>query len=192
MTKLQSWMIAGLGAFALAAGVLISTGALTSAQSNEPTPTPQAAGGTGDGTSPTPAPSTPQSGGEHGCGGGAGYQVKAAAAEVLGISEDELRTQLMSGQTLAQIAEAHGMSTADFKAALKEKITADLQAELDAGNITQNQFNEQTANLDAKLDSIINSEGGLRFHGRSADSGSGGTGTRFRAPLGRAPAGSGT
>jgi hypothetical protein len=193
MTKLQSWMIAGLGVFALAAGVLISTGALTSAQTDEPTPTPHATDGNGDGTSPTPAPSTsPKSGGEHGCGGGGAYQVKEAAAEVLGISEDELRTQLMSGQTLAQIAEAHGMSTADFKAALKEKITADLQAELDAGNITQEQFNEKTSNLDAKLDSIINSEGGLRFHGRSADSGSGGTGTWFRAPFQREPAGSGT
>lgn len=193
MTKLQSWMIAGLGAFALAAGVLISTGALTSAQTDEPTPTPQATDGSGGGTSPTPAPGTsPKSGGEHGCGGGAGYQVKEAAAAVLGISEDELRTQLMSGQTLAQIAEAHGMSTADFKAALKEKVAADLQAELDAGNITQEQFNEKTANLDAKLDSTINSEGGLRFHGRSTDSGSGGPGTRFRAPFQREPAGSGT
>jgi len=188
MTKLQSWMMAGLGALALAVGVVISTGALTSAQSNEPTPTPQSS----EGSSPTPAPSnSPQSGRAYGCGG-ASYQVTQAAAQVLGITEDELRTQLMSGQTLAQIAEAHGMSTNDFKAALKGKITADLQAELNAGTITQDQFNEKTANLDAKLDSIINSAGGLRFHGRSADSGSGGTGTRFRGLFGRGPAGSGT
>jgi len=192
MTKLQSWMIAGLGAFALAAGVLISTGALTSAQSNEPTPTPQATEGADGGSSPTPAPSnSPKAGAERGCGG-ANYQVKEAAAEVLGLREDELRTQLMSGQTLAQIAEAQGMTVDDFKAALKEKITADLQAELDAGNITQEKFDAKTANLDAKLDSIINSEGGLRFHSRGADSGSGGTGTRFRAPFERGTAGSGT
>src|SRR5690242_8163987 len=114
MTKLQSWMMAGLGAFALAVGVVISTGALTSAQSNEPTPTPQSS----EGSSPAPAPSnSPQSGRAYGCGG-ASYQVTQAAAQVLGITEDELRTQLMSGQTLARIAEAHGMSTNDLKAAL--------------------------------------------------------------------------
>src|SRR2546426_6443482 len=106
-------MIAGLGAFALAAGVLISTGALTSAQTDEPTPTPQATDGSGGGTSPTPAPGTsPKSGGEHGCGGGAGYRVKEAAAAGRGISEDELPTQLNSGQTVGQIGEAARLGAA--------------------------------------------------------------------------------
>src|SRR3989442_15999961 len=107
-------MIAGLGAFALAAGILISTGALTSAQTDEPTPTPQATDGSGGGTSPAPAPGTsPKSGGEHGCGGGGGYRGKEAGGAGLGLSGDEIRARLMSGQTLGQRAGAPRLRTAD-------------------------------------------------------------------------------
>ena len=42
MTKLQSWAMLGISVTALAIGVLLATGALTSAQS--PTPTPSTSG----------------------------------------------------------------------------------------------------------------------------------------------------
>ncbi len=163
MTKLQTWTITVLGTVTLLVGILLATGAITSAQT--PTPTPAATEeATDDGATPTPAPSQDNADSERGCHGGKGL-VKEAAAEVLGLSEDELRAQLQSGQTLADIAQAQGMSVDDFKGALTDKVTANLQASLDAGEITQEQFDDITAELDEKLDDIINAEGGLRFHG---------------------------
>src|SRR5207244_12279467 len=140
-------------------------------------PISSASGGSSGGSSPTPnaSPGTDQM---RDCGGGY-YLVKEAAAEVLGVSEDDLRTALMNGQSLAQVAEAHGMSVEDFKAALIDKVTADLQAKLDAGNITQAQFDARVADLKANIDDIVNRQGGLRFHDRSG-SGESGSGTRFR------------
>jgi hypothetical protein len=70
---------------------------------------------------------------------------------------------LRDGQSLAQIAEAQGMSVEDFRAALLEDVTAYLQEELDAGEITQAQFDEKLAELNENIDEIINAEGGVRF-----------------------------
>jgi hypothetical protein len=199
MTKAQNWMITALAVVALAAGVLLVTGAVSFAQTDEPTPTPSATEDAGDGATPTPSDDAEDddSSGEdaspdedtnedesegRGCGGGK-YLIKEAAAEVLGISEDDLIAGLRDGQSLAQIAEAQGMSADDFRTALLENVTADLQAKLDAGDITQEQFDEKVSELNANIDEIINTEGGLRFHDRGGESGDEGSetgGVRFR------------
>ncbi len=215
MTKLQSWMMSGLAIVGLGVAALLASGALTSAQegSQTPSPTPTEESTGDDNATPSPSPSddADESGDadsgdaededadgteeRRGCGGGK-YLVKEAAAEVLGLSEDELRAALQDGQSLAQIAEAQGMSVEDFTAALQSNITAALQAQLDAGEITQEQFDEVTANLSERLNEIINAEGGFRSHrgfdGDDEQEGTEGTGTRFRAPFQRSPAGSGT
>jgi hypothetical protein len=187
MTTAQNWMITALAVVALGAGVLLVSGAVSFAQTDEPTPTPSATEDAGDGATPSPSDDAEDddSSGEdaspeedatedesagRGCGGGK-YLIKEAAAEVLGISEDELVTALRDGQSLAQIAEAQGMSVDDFRAALLENVTADLQARLDAGDITQEQFDEKVAELNANIDEIINTEGGVRFHGHGGESG---------------------
>jgi hypothetical protein len=211
MTNVHTWTLTGLAAIALAAGVLLATGALSFAQTGEPTPSPSPTEDAGNG-SPTPAPSDEDSdsGGEDdandpeddtdpggddaegsegddddsgrsGCGPGGKYLIKEAAAEVLGISEEELIAGLRDGQSLAQIAEAQGMSVDEFRTALVENVTADLQARLDAGDITQEQFDEKVSELEANIDEIINAEGGVRFRGRGGESGeSGEGGVRFR------------
>ena len=84
-------------------------------------------------------------------------------------TEEELKDALQEGQSLAQIAEAQGMSVADFRAALLASVTDDLDAQLSAGEITQAEFDEITAELEEKLDGVINAEGGLGFHSRSGD-----------------------
>jgi len=199
MTKAQNWMMTALAVVALAAGVLLVTGTVSFAQTDEPTPTPSATEDAGNGATPTPSDDAEDddSSGEdaspeedanedesegRGCGGGK-YLIKEAAAEVLGISEDDLIAGLRDGQSLAQIAEAQGMSVDDFRAALLENVTADLQAKLDAGDITQEQFDEKVSELNANIDEIINTEAGLRFHGRGGESGEEGSetgGVRFR------------
>jgi hypothetical protein len=185
----------GLAVIALAAGVLLATGSVSFAQSPEPTPSPTE--DAGDEGSAVPSPSDEDTGSEEdagdtedsqgndagggrgGCGGGKAL-IKEAAAEVLGISEDDLIAALREGQSLAQIAEAQGMSVEDFRTALLQNVTADLQAQLDAGEITQEQFDEQVAELNANIDEIINAEGGVRFRrGGPGTEGAGG-GVRFR------------
>lgn len=190
MTNVQSWTMTGLASLALGAGVLLASGAVSFAQTDEPSPTPSATEAPDDGgTAPTPSPSQEEDGDtrpedeesqdNRGCGPGGKYLIKEAAAEVLGMSEDELITALREGQTLAEIAEAQGMSLEDFRAALTANVTADLQAQLDAGEITQEEFDEITAGLDEKIDQIINAEGGLRFRRGPGGSGEDG-GVRFR------------
>ena len=185
MTKVQTWTISGLGTVALVVGVLLATGAITFAQSPTPSTTPSASGGSFQSNedpaheaNETPEQEAAEDAGMRpgGCAGGH-VEIASAAASVLGISQDDLRTALDSGQTLAQVAQAHGMSTDDFKAALTTKITADLKAKLDAGQITQAQYDSITSNLSTKLDNIINSTHGLGFHGRGPGFG----GTRFRS-----------
>jgi hypothetical protein len=208
MTKLHTWTMTGLAAIALMAGLLLATGTISFAQS--PTPKPSATEGAGDGT-PTPSISGEDTdagseddandseddadangddaegsqgdddGGRGGCSGGKSL-IKEAAAEVLGISEDDLVTGLRDGQSLAQIAAAQGMSVEDFRAALLENVTADLQAKLDAGDITQAQFDDKVAELNANIDEIINAEGGVGFRHRGGESSEEGAtgGGRFR------------
>lgn len=47
--------------------------------------------------------------------------ILTAAAEILGMTEEELSAALESGQAMAEIAEAHGMSADDFQAALMQR-----------------------------------------------------------------------
>jgi len=197
-------MMTGLATVALGVSALLASGAMTSAQTGETaTPTPAATEkATDDSSTATPDPSDDtdssdadsqdDDGGRRGCGGGKRL-IKDAAAEVLGLSEEDLIAALQDGQTLAEVAAAQGMSEADLKAALVTSVTADLQAQLDAGEVTQEQFDEITADLGERIDDIINREGGIRFHQRFGDDANedvDGTGARFRVPFQSAPVGS--
>lgn len=89
-------------------------------------------------------------------GNGAGYgnqQVMQTKAKTLGITEDELRTQLQT-KTMLQIAEEKGISEDQFHAtmqtAAQERWKADglTQAEIDARlkDMTERQAGDHTAN----------------------------------------------
>jgi hypothetical protein len=96
--------------------------------------------------------------------------VLESAAEVLGMEVGQLEGQLNSGKSLAQVAEEQGMSVEDFKAALIADVDADLQAKVDAGEITQEQKDRMLARFTENVDRIINHvpEPGFpgRCHGR--------------------------
>jgi hypothetical protein len=57
---------------------------------------------------------------------------RAAHAACLGITEDELMTELRGGSTLVQIGEAHGKTRADPEAFLVEQCAAKVTEILDA------------------------------------------------------------
>ena len=81
--------------------------------------------------------------GRHGPGGPPGAQ---AIATYLGITATQLRTDLQSGQTLADVAKAQGKTVSG----LEDAIVADASSHLDA---------TQLANLKSHLDDIVNRTG---------------------------------
>jgi polyhydroxyalkanoate synthesis regulator phasin len=97
-----------------------------------------------------------------GLGGGSGPggpPGSTAIASYLGLTQAELRTQLESGKTLAQIAAAQGKSVTG----LEDVMYADAKTHLDQavadGKLTAAQEQTMLANLKSHLDDIVNHTG---------------------------------
>jgi hypothetical protein len=103
-------------------------------------------------------------GGRHGGFGHHGPPSLAAAATYLGLTEAELRTELMSGKTLAQIAKAKDKSVDDLKKALAAETEKGLDAAVKAGRLTQAQADELQARMTEHLDDLVNGTGGPGLH----------------------------
>jgi HlyD family secretion protein len=61
-------------------------------------------------------------GGAGAFGGGSQTAILATAAEILGMTEEDVQAALQSGKTLAEIAEEHGMTAEEFQAALMQQV----------------------------------------------------------------------
>jgi hypothetical protein len=99
-------------------------------------------------------------------GPGFGFHVAGldAAATYLGLTEDQLRTQLESGKTLAQIANAtSGKSASGLVAALVADAKKDIAAAVSSGKLTQAQADSITADLQQRITDLVN--GTLPKHG---------------------------
>ena len=79
-----------------------------------------------------------------------------AAASYLGLTEDQLRTQLQSGKSLADVAKAQGKSVDGLKQALTADLKTKLDAAVKAGRLTQSEANDILAKVSASLDDLIN------------------------------------
>jgi polyhydroxyalkanoate synthesis regulator phasin len=88
----------------------------------------------------------------------------AAAAKYLGLTEAELRTQLRSGKTLAQIATAQGKSVDGLKAAILADAKSRLDQAVAAGKLTPAQAKSILAELTAHLDGLVNRTGPPHRH----------------------------
>ena len=83
----------------------------------------------------------------------------AAAATYLGITQSALLTQLQSGKTLAQIADAtSGKSTAGLVAALVAAEKTELAAAVKAGDLTQAQADQIATGLQARVTAMVNGQ----------------------------------
>jgi hypothetical protein len=120
---------------------LVSDGSLTQAQADE--------------VAATLAESRPEGFGRGGHPGGGGRLDMAAAAEALGISQDELRTQTEAGKTLADIAEAEGVAEADLVEALVTAAETRLAEAVAAGSLTQAEADARAAGLEARISSSL-------------------------------------
>ncbi|MEX0750266.1 MAG: hypothetical protein WD359_05605 [Dehalococcoidia bacterium] len=99
--------------------------------------------------------------------GGCGKFVDPAAlAGFLGVTAEELRTELQAdGATLATVAEAHGQSRDALIAFMTQEASAALDAKVADGTLTQAEADERLAALTANIGDIVDGSGPFRgFH----------------------------
>lgn len=87
---------------------------------------------------------------------GLGPNLGQPLATFLGISTTDLQTAFKGGQTLAQIAQAHGKSTADLKTFLTNQQKTRLDTAVKNGKLTSDQETQALANFSSHLDTLIN------------------------------------
>ena len=81
-----------------------------------------------------------------------------AAATYLGLTRDELRERLESGDTLAEIASAEGKTVDGLVQAMVDSAEEDIAAAVEAGRLTQEQGDEILADLPERLEDLVNGE----------------------------------
>ena len=87
--------------------------------------------------------------------GRGGPAVFDAIAEELGISVERLHNQLMRGKTMAQVARANGKSLTDVKDAAKAAIEQQIDDDLEADRITEEQAQELRDHLPEMLQHLV-------------------------------------
>jgi hypothetical protein len=91
-------------------------------------------------------------------GGHHGFVDFAAAAKYLGVTEAKLRASLEDGDTLAEIAKANGKTAAGLEDALVAAAKADLDKKVAAGSLTAAQRASILAELESRIDDVVNGE----------------------------------
>lgn len=90
-------------------------------------------------------------GGPHGRFGGMDRPGLEAAAQTLDLTEDELRSAIREGSTLAEIAETQGVAVEDLVDALVTAAEERLAGAVEDGRITQERADEIAANLPERV-----------------------------------------
>ena len=101
--------------------------------------------------------------------GGPGRFMTDALAKVLKLTNAELKTQLHSGKSLADVAKTQSVDIADVKTALTSDFSAHLAEEVTSGEHTQAEADAKIAEFTTNLDTMVNRvgpTGGMRGEGR--------------------------
>ncbi|MCK9860696.1 hypothetical protein [Paenibacillus sp. ATY16] len=97
--------------------------------------------------------------GREGRRGGRGLgQNLDTVATALNMTEDELKTELQAGKTIADIAEAKGVSTDSVVNALETAINAQIDQAVTDGKLTADEAATKKENTPAQAQSIVNGE----------------------------------
>jgi len=94
-----------------------------------------------------------------------GAHLMESAATALGISVDDLMTQLRDGKSLADVAQAQGISVDKLKTDLLAQVKSELDTAVSDGKITQSQADEIYSRTESNIDTIINATGPFRGGG---------------------------
>jgi hypothetical protein len=79
-----------------------------------------------------------------------------AAASYLGLTEDQLRSELDGGKTLAQVAQAHGKTAEGLVDALVNAARQHLDAAVAAGRLTQSEADQMLSGLRDRITNLVN------------------------------------
>lgn len=123
---------------------LVTDGTLTQAQADKVVETLKAAG--------------PMGGRGHGHMGHRREGLDAAAT-ALGMTAEELRTELRSGSTLAEVAEAKGVDIKKVIDAMVAEVSEELDEAVAAGRMTQEQADERLADATERISDHVNRSG---------------------------------
>ena len=95
--------------------------------------------------------------GDRGPGGhGGGWFGGEAAADALGISVDELRTELRAGKSIAQVAEEKSVSIDTVIAAIVAERTEKIEAKVTAGDLSREEADERLEDLTERVTEQVN------------------------------------
>lgn len=94
-------------------------------------------------------------GGRHGRGPGLREGLDAAAS-ALGVTADELRTDLQAGKSIAQVAQEKGVNLDDVKNAIVTEATGRIDQAVTDGKLTQEQADRAKAELGQHIDDLLN------------------------------------
>jgi lipoate-protein ligase A len=111
----------------------------------------------------------PQGMGGHKGKGGPGKFMSATLATTLKLTQEELKTQLHSGKSLADVAKTQSVDIADVKTVLTSEFTAHLAEEVTSGKHTQAEADAKLADFKTNLDTMVNRvgpAGGMKGEGR--------------------------
>lgn len=85
-----------------------------------------------------------------------GGEVMDAAATYLGLTQDQLRTQLASGKSLADVAKAQGKTVAGLEQAMTTAFQSKLDQAVKDGRITSAQRDQALSEFKSSLDDFVN------------------------------------
>jgi hypothetical protein len=94
--------------------------------------------------------------GHHGFGGFGLFGQLDSAATYLGLTEAQLRTQLSSGKTLAQVAKDQNKSVSGLVDAMTASADKQLDAAVSAGRLTRAQADQISKDLDQRITDLVN------------------------------------
>jgi len=89
-------------------------------------------------------------------GKGSRVGLMMVAADYIGLDRKELVSELRQGQSLAQVTTGQGKTVDGLKQALRNAVTAKLDADLAAGTLSAAKRDQILSRLDARLDRIVN------------------------------------
>ncbi len=146
MKLTRKHVVGGLAAAGLMAGALTAGGVALASTSTAPTLAAAAS------ATPSYGPGTGNCGGMYGMWSGQ-QPVMAAAADYLGLSLTQLRTQLHAGKSLADIAKAQHKSVSGLKDAILAAMTSRINANT---ALTAQQKTAMINQVKSHLDTVIN------------------------------------
>ncbi len=109
-------------------------------------------------------------------GHGGQFNIIEAAASALGMTTDEMKTELQSGKSILDVASEKGVDAATLTANITAAAKADVASKLAAGDITQEQADRAAAEIDEHVADILSGarpEGGRGMKGDCDKDGNG-------------------